>query len=90
MHALSIEEIVCDEELDAVWGSANFGSCTKREVVYDTLLKCLGGFVTGYTARHIVKDLKLVHNKRWDLTKKGEIYLYLCITKSPPPNTTIK
>lgn len=79
MQAMSIEEIVSDEELDAVWGNANFGACTKREVVYDTLLKCLGGFTTGYTARHIVKDLKLVHEKRWDLTKKGESYLYLCI-----------
>ena len=88
MQALSVEEIVSDEELDAVWGNANFGSCTKREVLHDTLLKCLGGFATGYTARHIVKDLKLVHEKRWDLTKKGESYLYLCITavnKHPIP-----
>ena len=81
MYALSVEEIVSDDELNEVWGSANFGTLTKREVVYDTLLKCLGGYATGHTARHIVKDLQLIHFKRWALTKRGQQYLYLCIIK---------
>lgn len=82
MDANSVQEIITDAELDAVWGSANFGSCTKREVIKDTLLKCLGGYKTGATAKHIAKELSLVYANKWDLTKKGREYLYLAIAKS--------
>lgn len=81
MDAYSIQEIITDGELDAVWGSANFGSMTKREVVKDSLTKCLGGYLTGNTARQIVRELGLVYANKWELTKKGREYLYLAITQ---------
>lgn len=79
MNANSVQEIVTDVELDSVWGSANFGTMSKREVIKDSLLKCLGGYKTGYTATSIVKELGLVFANKWDLTKKGREYLYLAI-----------
>lgn len=79
MDANSLQEIVTDAELDAVWGSANFGSFTKREIIKDTLLKCLGGYSTGHTAKTIAKELGLVFANKWGLTKKGREYLYLAI-----------
>lgn len=83
MNANSINEIVTDPELDAVFGSANFGSTTKREVIKDSLIKCLGGYRTGHTAKTICKELGLVYANKWDLTQKGREYLYLAITDSP-------
>lgn len=80
MNANSIEEIVTDTELDSVWGSANFGSMSKRDVVKTALLDCLGGYETGHTAKCIMKELGLVYANKWDLTKKGREYLYLAIT----------
>lgn len=81
MNATTVQEVITDAELDSVWGYANFGSCTKREVVKDSLLKCLGGYTTGHTAKCIMKELGLVYANIWDLTKKGKEYLYLAITK---------
>lgn len=80
MNASTVQEIITDAELDAVWGSANFGSMTKREVIRDSLLKCLGGYTTGHTAKAITKELGLVFANKWDLTNKGKEYLYLAIT----------
>lgn len=83
MNANSINEIVTDSELDAVWGNANFGNTPKREIIKDSLIKCLGGYSTGNTAKCICKELGLVYANKWDLTKKGREYLYLTITESP-------
>jgi hypothetical protein len=83
MNAMSIQEVITDAELDAAWGSANFGSTSKREVIEDSLRKCLGGYSTGHTAKTICKELGLVYANKWDLTKKGREYLYLAITESP-------
>jgi len=80
MNAQSIKEIVTEGELDAVWGSADFGSLSKREVIYDGLLHCLGGYRTGHTLKEILIQLGLVYANKWDLTKKGREYLYLAIT----------
>jgi hypothetical protein len=79
MNARSIYEIVTDSELDSVWGNANFGDSSKREMIHDTLLKCLGGYSTGHTAKSICKELGLVYANKWDLTKKGREYLYLSV-----------
>ncbi len=81
MNANTIQEVITDAELDSAWGYANFGSCPKREVVKDSLLKCLGGYTTGHTAKSIMKELGLVYANKWDLTKKGKEYLYLAIIK---------
>jgi len=79
MNANSIQDIVTDAELESVCGYANFGKMSKRDIVKDTLLKCLGGYSTGHTAKVICKELGLVYANKWDLTKKGREYLYLSI-----------
>lgn len=81
MDANSIEEIVTDAELEAVFGYSNFGYMSKRDIIKDTLLKCLGGYSTGHTAKTITYELGLIFANKWDLTKKGKEYLYLAITK---------
>lgn len=81
MNAQSIQDIVTEGELDTVWGNANFGPhLSKRYVIEESLLKCLGGYRTGHTAQCILRDLGLVYSNKWDLTKKGREYLYLAIT----------
>ena len=34
------EDLVTDKMIDDVWGNANFGSDSKRDVIADTVLKC--------------------------------------------------
>jgi len=79
MKSFSIQQIVSDTELDSVWGNANFGACSRRELIHDSLLKCLGGYAVGHTAKCILQELSLVYANKWRLTKKGERYLYLSI-----------
>ena len=71
----TLEKIISNEELNESWGNANFGDCSKRDVLKSTLLKCASGYYTGHTAKCIVEDLGLVTLK-WTLTKKGKKYLY--------------
>lgn len=72
-----VEEIVSDEQLNEIWGNANFGgSLTKREVVKGALLKCASGYYTGFTAKQIVSQLGLVNQVKWTLTPKGKKYLF--------------
>lgn len=82
----TIQEIVTDEQLDAIWGNANFGSMSKRDVIRETLWKCLGGFCSGYTAKQIVIELKLVYANKWELTKRGRRYLCLAMEPLLNPN----
>ena len=72
---LELQKIITDEELDKAWGYANFGNCSKRDILRSTLLKCASGYYTGHTAKCIVEELGLV-TKKWTLTKKGKQYLY--------------
>lgn len=72
-----VEEIVTDQELNEIWGNANFGDkLTKRDIVKGALLKCASGFYTGHTAKNIVAELGLVNKVKWTLTKKGKLYLF--------------
>ena len=71
-----LKELISDDLLDQVWGYANFGSISKREVVRDTLLKCASGYYTGRTAEFIAMELGLISRKEWMLTKLGQEYLY--------------
>lgn len=72
---MKVEQIISDEILTKVWGNANFGDCTKRDVLASTLLKCASGYYTGHTAKCIAEELGLV-TKKWTLTKAGKLYLY--------------
>ncbi len=69
-----VEEIVSDDELEKVWGSANFGNVSKRYVVLEALEKYTQGYQSGKTADSIVKELGLVSEKNY-LTEKGLKYL---------------
>lgn len=69
-------EIVTDEEINAAWGLANFGTQGRRSVIAETVLKCAAGFSTGSTATRIARELGLVNQKSWSLTKKGRFYLF--------------
>ncbi len=56
--------IISDEELDKVWGNANFGSRTKREVIHDALMQRARNYRTGHTAEQIMTELGLFDGKR--------------------------
>ena len=74
MH--SVEAIISDGEMEKAFGYANFGSTPKREVLRNTLLKCVAGYKTGHTAQAIVQELGLVYSSKWALTKRGAKYLF--------------
>lgn len=69
-------EIVSDESLHSIFNNTNFGACSPREIVADTLLKLAGGYSTGYTALTCCRELGLIGKKTQKLTKAGEKYLY--------------
>lgn len=75
-YAESVEELVSDEELNAVWGHANFGGMTKREVIALGTLKCLSGWAQGHTGKVICQQLGLITEK-YTVTAKGRAYLWL-------------
>lgn len=79
---MRVEEIVGDGHLNKVWGNANFGSISRRELVAFSLLKCACGYYTGFTARQILIELELVNEKEWTLTKKGKEYLWAAFSNS--------
>lgn len=68
-------KILPDEQIDAAWGSANFGSRGRRDVIKDTLVKVLAGYDTGRTAKVICRELGLIHPRKWMLTVKGRKYI---------------
>jgi hypothetical protein len=72
----TVEEIISDARLDEVWGHANFGSMPKRDIIKYSLLKCVGGYYTGHTAKTILKELNLVYANEWKITKLGGRYLF--------------
>lgn len=72
----ALQEMISDEQIDKVWGSANFGTTSKREIIRNTLLKCASGYYTGHTAKYIVIELGLVNKVKWTLTKLGQQYLF--------------
>lgn len=68
-------EIITDQQIEDAWGSANFGSIYKREVLCDTILKVLAGYDTGRTAKVICRELGLIHPTKWMLSSKGRKYI---------------
>lgn len=72
------EKMVTMEEIEAVWGNANFGSMSKEDVVKFGLLKCASGYYQGYTSNAILKELGLIihDEKKYKLTRRGQYCLY--------------
>ena len=71
-----LKKLISDDDLNYVWGNANFGKVSKRHIVKSTLLKCSVGHYSGHTAKCIVHQLGLVYFDNWQLTEKGKEYLY--------------
>lgn len=65
------------EEIDSVWGNANFGDKPKKEVILDALLQMACDYSTGYTAKQICAELGLVGKGKYPrLTKRGKRVMY--------------
>lgn len=69
------QDIITDAQIQEVWGNADFGQFSQREIIAKTLLKCACGYTSGKIARYIVEDLGLV-TADWKLSQRGEAYLY--------------
>lgn len=74
-------EIVTEEQIKKVWGNANFGADTPRQVIATTLLQYALRYSTGHTSTTICQELGLLgrYNHRTGLctlTDKGREYLY--------------
>lgn len=69
---------ISDEEIDRVWGNANFGDRPKRQVILETLLQISGAFHSGYTSMCICQKLGLLGSNLRNpaLTKKGKRVMY--------------
>lgn len=72
---MKTEKLISDQQLIDVFGNANFGDCSKRDIVKYSLLKCACGFRIGYTANQILEELGLV-TKKYTITKSGKEYLW--------------
>jgi hypothetical protein len=69
------QEIVPQDDIDAVWGNANFGGYSRRNVIDLGVLKCASGYYQGHTSTQIITELGLV-DKEYKLTPKGRAYLW--------------
>ena len=66
------------EEVEAVWGNANFGpdlNERKMDVVSGTLLKYACGYSSGFTAFSILHELGLM-TERFRMTSRGRRQLW--------------
>jgi len=71
-----LENIVSDEEIEKVWGNADFGNeLTKRQIIANGVLKYASGYHSGNTLQSILKELGLLTIQLY-LTKKGKAYLW--------------
>jgi hypothetical protein len=73
-------ELITDEQVLLVHGSADFGNMTPREAIDDGVFKVSMGFGTGHTQYTILREHRLVTkpNKKsylYSLTQKGKRYL---------------
>ena len=73
---LKPEEVITNEEIEAVHANACFGDgISKREVVNYAVLKCACGFYQGATSRRIAQEHGLI-GKNYTITKKGKKYIW--------------
>lgn len=68
-------EAITKEQIDAVWGNANFGDTSRFDVVKYGLLKCASGYYQGFTSKTILTELGLI-TKGYRLTKLGRFCLW--------------
>jgi hypothetical protein len=68
-------QVITQEQIDKVWGNANFGHSNRMGVVQQGLLKCASGYYQGYTSRSIITELGLITPK-YRLTALGRVCLW--------------
>jgi hypothetical protein len=66
------------EEIESVWGNANFGDISKLNVSKIGLLKVASGYHQGYTSQSILYSLGLIDtdSKEPQLTERGRKQLW--------------
>lgn len=78
-------EIISNNEIDAVWGNADFGKISRREVIKFALLKVASGYANGHTAECIIRELGLIGKAKGKkvnyITAKGRRYLWAAFGK---------
>lgn len=72
----TVEQLISDEQIEAVWDNFNFGATSRREIIRQTLLKQVCGFSSGRTAMFLVRELGLVYGDSTNLTPYGKRYLW--------------
>lgn len=80
-------EIITDDQINDVWGSADFGNVSRRDIIKDALLQIAGDFSTGSTATAILKELSLINASGKGLTKKGRRYLFYAFRPKAVPDS---
>ena len=63
-----------DKKLKEVWDNADFGNCSKREIIIKTLSDIAEGYHCGSTSMAICKELELIKESSrriYHLTKLG-------------------
>ncbi len=76
------EQIISDQSLINAFGNANFGKdYSKREIINNNLLKLSCSYNIGSTARHILRDLRLINQKSDGLTLLGKEYLFAAFSQ---------
>jgi len=63
------------EEIESVWGNADFGHGDKIGIVSQGLLKCASGWAQGHTSACILRELRLITNG-YMLTERGKKQLW--------------
>jgi hypothetical protein len=77
----TVEDLISEKTIEAVFGRANFGVMSKRSVIKYSLLKCASGYETGHTVKCILEELGLVNVSKWKLTKSGKEYLFAAFSE---------
>lgn len=80
---MTVQEIISDEQIEKVHGTANFGDrLSKREVVNLGVLKCASGYHQGHTSKTICIEHGLIHSNIYKLTEKGQDYLWAAFSNN--------
>ncbi len=71
------ETMVTEEELDRVWGNANFGTEARMDTVKYAVLKRASGYYNGHTSEGICVELGLLTKQTTSrLTARGKFCLW--------------
>jgi hypothetical protein len=72
-------KIITQQDIDKVWGNADFGNVSRIDVIKYGLLKAAGGWYQGNTSTNLLLNLDLIKKSKTgktSLTLKGHRNLY--------------